>query len=307
MLGITAVIGGMGFAAYKAGQKFDDALDTIRVGTGATGKALDGLNESFKAVFTTVPTSAAQASTAIADLNNRLGLTGAPLEGLSAQMLNLARITKSDVAPTIAATTRVFVDWGIATDKQSSTLDYLSKVSQSTGIGVNGLSQKVVQFGAPLRQMGFDLQASAALLGKFEKEGVNAELVMGSLRIALTKMSKAGITDASAALKQIVQEIQNAGSTGQANAKAVGYFASRAGPDMAAAIREGRISISELVKETSQAIRRQLAAMPCDLYLIRLIHHATKRPFPGERLWTAVQLSSVATVRFFQHSQPRRM
>jgi hypothetical protein len=51
---------------------------------------------------------------------------------------------------------------------------------------------------------------------------------------------------------------------------------------------------------TSQAIRRQLAAMPCDLYLIRLIHHATKRPFPGERLWTAVQLSSVATVRFLR-------
>jgi phage-related minor tail protein len=237
------------------------ALDTIRGGTGATGKALDGLNESFKAVFTTVPTSAAQASTAIADLNNRLGLTGAPLEGLSAQMLNLARITKSDVAPTIAATTRVFVDWGIATDKQSSTLDYLSKVSQSTGVGVNGLSQKVVQFGAPLRQTGFDLQASAALLGKFEKEGVNAELVMGSLRIALTKISKAGITDASAALKQIVQEIQNVGSTGQANAIAVGYFASKAGPDMAAAICEGRFSIFELVKET----RRQSVASsrPC--------------------------------------------
>ena len=36
-----------------------------------------------------------------------------------------------------------------------------------------------------------------------------------------------------------------------------------------------------------QAIRRQLAAMPQELYLIRLIHHATRRAFPGERLWTA--------------------
>jgi hypothetical protein len=38
---------------------------------------------------------------------------------------------------------------------------------------------------------------------------------------------------------------------------------------------------------TLQAIRRQLAAMPYDLYLVRLIHHATRRAFPGERLWTA--------------------
>ncbi len=51
---------------------------------------------------------------------------------------------------------------------------------------------------------------------------------------------------------------------------------------------------------TMQAIRRQLAAMPHDLYLIRLIHHPTKRAFPGERLWTAAQLSHPATVRFLR-------
>lgn len=51
---------------------------------------------------------------------------------------------------------------------------------------------------------------------------------------------------------------------------------------------------------TSQAIRRQLAAMPNELYLIRLIHHATSRPFPGERLWTAAQLIHTATVKFLR-------
>jgi hypothetical protein len=28
---------------------------------------------------------------------------------------------------------------------------------------------------------------------------------------------------------------------------------------------------------------------PQDLYLVRLIHHATRTAFPGERLWTAAQ------------------
>jgi len=51
---------------------------------------------------------------------------------------------------------------------------------------------------------------------------------------------------------------------------------------------------------TSQAIRRQLAAMPCELYLVRLIHSLTKRPFPGERLWTATQLANLATIRFLR-------
>jgi hypothetical protein len=51
---------------------------------------------------------------------------------------------------------------------------------------------------------------------------------------------------------------------------------------------------------TLQAIRRQLGAMPCDLYLVRLIHQQTRKAFPGERLWTAQQLGSAATVRFLR-------
>jgi hypothetical protein len=51
---------------------------------------------------------------------------------------------------------------------------------------------------------------------------------------------------------------------------------------------------------TWQAIRRQLAAMPNELYLIRLIHQQTGRPFPGERLWTAAQVVRAATIRFLR-------
>lgn len=49
-----------------------------------------------------------------------------------------------------------------------------------------------------------------------------------------------------------------------------------------------------------QGIRRQLEAMPHDLYLVRLIHHATRTAFPGERLWTAAQLIKQSTVRFLR-------
>jgi hypothetical protein len=51
---------------------------------------------------------------------------------------------------------------------------------------------------------------------------------------------------------------------------------------------------------TLQAIRRQLAAMPIELYLIRLIHSTTRTVCPGERLWTSSLLTSAATVRFLR-------
>ena len=51
---------------------------------------------------------------------------------------------------------------------------------------------------------------------------------------------------------------------------------------------------------TRQVIRRQLAAMPNELYLVRLIHHSTRGVYPGERLWTATLLTQGATVRFLR-------
>jgi RepB DNA-primase from phage plasmid len=51
---------------------------------------------------------------------------------------------------------------------------------------------------------------------------------------------------------------------------------------------------------TLRAVCRQIAAMPHDLYLIRLIHNPTRRAFPGERLWTAAQLKHPATLRFLR-------
>jgi RepB DNA-primase from phage plasmid len=51
---------------------------------------------------------------------------------------------------------------------------------------------------------------------------------------------------------------------------------------------------------SSQAIFLQLAAMPNDTYLIRLIHYGTRKPFPGERLWPAAQLLLEPTIRFLR-------
>lgn len=136
---------------------------------------------------------------------------------------------------------------GIGADGYADALDYTFKVSQSTGIGVSKLQELMTQFGGPLRQMGFDWQTSAAMLGKFEKEGVNTELVVGSLRIALSKMAKEGISEPNKALQEMITRIKEAGTAGEANTLALEMFGAKAGPDMAAAIREGRLNLDELI------------------------------------------------------------
>jgi DNA primase RepB-like protein len=51
---------------------------------------------------------------------------------------------------------------------------------------------------------------------------------------------------------------------------------------------------------TWHAISKQLAAMPSELYLVRLIHCQSRCVFPGERLWSAGQLVSPRIIRFLR-------
>jgi TP901 family phage tail tape measure protein len=249
-LAAGAVVGaafvGIGVFALKSAVDLDKAYDTIRTGTGATGKDLDALKTSFKTVFKGVPASAETVGTAMADLNTRTGQTGKGLEDLTKQAVLLAKITKTDVGTVVASTTRVFGDWSIATKDQSKTMDYLFKVSQHTGVGVDKLAQTVVEFGAPLRQLGFDFETSAAMLGKWEKEGVNTTTVLSGMKIGLANMAVAG-KDAKTGMLEAISSIKEAGTQAEANSLAIKIFGKRAGPDMAAAIREGRFELDDLL------------------------------------------------------------
>ena len=241
----TAVVAA-GVGLFKMGSDFDALKDKIIVGTGASGDALDGLMDSAKTVAGNTAASFDDVGTAIADLNTRTGLAGKPLEDLSKQFLDLSRMTGEDLQSSITNVTRAFVDAGVPAEEMSGAMDTLFVASQNTGIEVSRLADQMVKYGAPMRQFGFSFEESAALLGGFEKAGVNAELVMGSLRQALGKLAKEG-EDPVETLERVSEQIKSAGSASEANALAIELFGARAGPDMAAAIREGRFEIDELV------------------------------------------------------------
>lgn len=248
----TVPILAAGAAVLKVGVDVDKGMDAIRLSSGATGERLKGLQADFKAVAATVPNTMEDVGRAIGLVATRTGLVGKPLQDLSRQLLTVSRITKSDFNQTLQQSTRVFGDWGIKVAQQGPALDMLFRASEKTGIGFTKLEETLVRSGAPLRQMGFSFGEAAVLIGKFEKEGVRTDLVLGSLRIALTRLAKAGVTDAHQALLQIINSIKGAGTAAQANAIAMKVFGARAGPDMAAAIREGRFELGKLFDQVTK-------------------------------------------------------
>lgn len=280
VLGGFAAVGvgaAIGVGLFKLGASFDAAFDTIQVKTGATGKELSKLKGVFKEVIQDVPTDFGSAALAVGELSARLNLSGEPLEALSEQFLELSRITGTDLAQNIEDVTRLFGDWSVATDKQAETMDKIFRTAQVTGVGINDLAQQVVFFGSPLRQLGFSLDESLALLGKWAKEGVNVETTLGGMRQSLGRLldpSKQvldtfaefpGLLEAFQAapnveerFKLIKDRLLELFATGdeadklKAGTLALDVFGRRAGADILAAFGEGRFDIGPLLKEITE-------------------------------------------------------
>lgn len=251
--GLTLPIAGLAVGAVAAFDQVDSAMDEVAARTGAAGDALTGLQDSFKRVAGNATQGMDEVAIAVGELNTRLGLTGKPLEDVADQMLTLARVAGTEVETTTVSVTRAMNDMGIAAEDATGFMDLLLATSQQTGIGVTDLADKMVKFGSPMRQLGFSAAETAALLGQFEKAGVNTDLVMGSLRIALGKLAKAGEKDLPKALRQGIKSIEDAKTGGEAAAIAMQLFGSRAGADMAAAIREGRFEVDDLIATLENA------------------------------------------------------
>ena len=244
--GILAGAAAIGVGLVKIGGQFDAAFDTIQTKTGAVGAQLDQLKGDFNAALKDSVGTTQQTAEALAGLAQRTNLTGPPLQKLTKQLVDLNHLTGLDIPTAVNDLTRVFGDWSIATDQQSEALDKLFRASQATGTNIDTIAQQVVAFGAPLRQLGFTFDESITLIGKWNKEGVNTELVLGGLKKALGVFSKAG-EDPVKALDTLIDRLKRATSTAQANQIAIEVLGVKAGPDFAAAVREGRFDYQAML------------------------------------------------------------
>src|ERR1035437_999514 len=249
---LTVPLAAIGAAAMEASSQIKEGFNAIIVQTGAVGTQLDGLKGSFSNVFAGVPESAKSVGDAIAQISQRLGLAGPALDSLSTQFLNLAHITGGTVQPLVESTTRAFNAFKIATDQQGASLDYLFSVFQHTGATVQSLSEGLTQYGAQFRTLGLDFQQSAALLGEFEKEGVNTQAAMPGLRTAL-KLLPADVVNSGNGFQTLIDYIKTASTDADGLAFSLQVFGNRGGASMFDAIKSGAVDAQNLATAFASA------------------------------------------------------
>lgn len=256
---VGAAIGGIAVATGKAvveagkylkelGSQFDSVADAIRIGTGATGDALDDLLDDFDEVYKSIPTSMDDAAKAIADYNTRLGLTGTVLQEISKQAIQVSDMLGEDLGNVIEESSQAFQAWQLDAEEMSGAMDYVYKVSQATGIGFTDLLNKTQKFAPQLQEMGYSFETATALIGQLEKAGVNTDEVLAAMKKSVGALAKEGIS-ASEGLAMYYEQILNAGDAAKATAIANEIFGARAGSTIASAIRNGTLAVGDFTAE----------------------------------------------------------
>lgn len=243
---ISALAVGAGVALFGIGSKFDESYAQIRVGTGKTGEELEALKGNFKDVVSSVPTSFGDASTAITVLTQKLSLSGQPLEAMSKQYLELSRITKTDLTTNLQAGTDAFNGFGVAAKDQPAKLDELFRASQQSGKSFSDLSGELAANGIQLRGVGLSFDQSTALVATLGKAGMSTADVLPALSKALATAAKGG-KDASDVFQDTFTKIKNAPTDTEAAGDALAVFGAKAGPKLAIAIREGKLSYEDML------------------------------------------------------------
>lgn len=243
--GLTVPLAAVGAASMKAFTDVDTGMDTIIQKTGATGEAADEMRGIMESLATSIPTDFATAGAAVGEVNTRFGATGEELEKLSAQFIKFADLNGTDVSGSIDAVQSAMAAFGLDTKDTGAFLDTLNKAGQDTGVSMDQLAGDLVTNAATLQSMGYNASDAANFIANLNKNGIDSSTVMTGMKRAFATATADGKT-MSEAMNELQTSMQNAGTDTEAYQSALELFGTRAGPALAKAVQDGRLSFDQL-------------------------------------------------------------
>ena len=253
VLGAAAGLVALGVAALKFGSDFQSAFNAIRVGTGATGDALDGLNEDFKAVLRTGPDSMDKVAESISTLNTLTGESGNNLRAMARNALDAARIMGEDAGPLMDEAGKAIKRMNLEGRDATAFFDKLFVASQNTNVPMSTLAKTLNDYGPVLTNLGLGLENQIALIGQLTSAGLDVSRVMPGINAFMRKLADEGVTDLGQAFEDTLGKIAGAGSAAEALKIAQDAFGAEGAQRLSVAVRTGTLDIAELAHTLSQA------------------------------------------------------
>lgn len=242
---VTAPIVGIGAAAMASFSEVDSAVDGMITKTGAAGEELEKLQKTVENIATTIPTDFTTAANAVGEVSTRFDDVGDQLEDLSTQFIRFSTLNNVDVVSAIDNVQASMAAFGVPTEQASAVLDTLNAAAQQTGVDVNSLTAMLTANAGAMKEMGMDYDDAAFFMAELNKNGVDVSSTMTGLKTAWKTASAEG-KSMKDALSEMNSTIKNAKTDQEAYQKAIDLFGAKAGPAIAQAVRDGRLSLEDL-------------------------------------------------------------
>ena len=239
--------------SVKAFNDVDKAMDEMVAMTGKTGDELESLQDIAKDLSTTLPVSLEDSAKAVAEVNTRFDLSGDKAQEVSAQYLKFAKITGTDVVTAVDSTQHALAAWGMSADQAGNMMDVLLQVSQDTGASVDTLAAGIADNKTVFDQMGMSVYTAAGFLGQLDKNGVDSSAAMAGLKKALQNATKEG-KPLDQALKELSDTLASGDTDTEDYAAAMELFGNKAGPQLADALKDGRISLEDFERTAGKSM-----------------------------------------------------
>lgn len=251
--GIIKTVSDITEGVYELATAFSEAESTIVKATGASDTALKSLDASMMNAFSQSKTGSMEdTAAAVGEINTRMGLFGDELTEVTGKFLDFSSITNTDVVSSVQGVTKVMNRWNVEGKNVESVLDRLSYAGQISGASVSTLTS-TLQTGAPtFQQFDLSLDNAISMLADFELAGINSSSVIMGLRNAAKNFADEGL-NAHDALIDTIKQLETTENQAEATALAVDTFGSRAGLELASAIRNGQLSVETFTASLDEA------------------------------------------------------
>ncbi|MFM1524499.1 MULTISPECIES: phage tail tape measure protein [Helcococcus] len=231
----------------EAWKEIDDGLDTIVSKTGASGEALDSMNNEFKDIYSSMAVDAKSVGDAIGEVNTQFGFQGDELENASKILLKYSEINGVDVTNSTQLAKKAMDQFNLSNKDLSMVLDSVTKAGQDTGVSVDSLFDKVTAGAPTLTNLGLSFEESVVLLSRFEQGGLDSSKMLGFMTKAQAVAAKDGKS-----LTTVLEEFSNKAKTSTDKTKlleeANRLFGTKGGAVMLKAIQEGKLGLEDLSK-----------------------------------------------------------
>ena len=296
---VTGPIVAAGAACLAAWQEVDAAMDTITKKTGASGKALEEMQGIAENLATKIPTDFETAANAVGEVSTRFDLSGDKLEDVSGKFIKFADLNNTDVVSAIDNVQTTMAAWGITAENTGTVLDMFNTVGQNTGTDIMQLSNILQDNQVIFKDMGLSIADAANFVGNLDKNGVDASATMAGLKKALQNAAKEGVP-LDQALKELEDTLKSGKTSSEAYQEAMELFGGKAGPALASAIQQGKLSFEDLegtLRGFSGSVEKTFAATldPMD----QMTTAMNQLKLAGSDMGEAIQTAALPVIQQF--------